>query len=67
MDRDFSAKIRITKTDGHYTPYSVGDVFRTVDVNVAEKIENKTLLFVQDKIGRIFQVPYGCYEICSGN
>lgn len=58
-------KIRITKTDKH-DPYKVGDVFRTVDVNVAEKIMNKALLFVQDHIGRIFQVPYGCYEIISG-
>ena len=63
MDGDFSAKIRITKTDGHYTPYSVGDIFRTVDVNVKEKIANKALIFVQNHLGQIFQVPYGYYEI----
>lgn len=59
-------RVRIIKAYS-YDHYKVGDIFRTVDVNVAEKIINKALLFVQDHIGQIFQVPYGCYEICNGN
>lgn len=55
-------KIIITKAE-KYDAYNVGDICKSVDVNVKEKIINKSLLFVEDHIGRIFGIPYGHYKI----
>ena len=55
-------KVKITKATG-YDPYSVGDTFTVVDVNVAAKILEKAALFIEDHLGHIFKVEHGCYEI----